>query len=422
VAFSFSGVMNPRNNVPSRSGFDVVQSVTAIDNTTLRVRLKRRYSPIITYFFGPDQNYPILPKHILSRYADVNHAQFNSAPVGAGPYGVVSWSRGDALRLAANPHYFRGVARIPRVTLKFIPDNSTLLQQLRTHEVDAVFFADPAYLQQYTAIPGMVVTRTPIAGTAVLYFNTADPEMHDVRVRRAIVEAVDLPSVVRDATRGGESPLQAGAGLFSWAYDPAAKPPVHNVADAQALLGAAGWHRGPDGTLRRGSTPLTIHFVIASGDAESEQVGLAMQQDLRSLGISVILRKYTPVQFMAPAQSGGPMFGGRFQMAFVQILTGIDPNGLALFGCDQLAPNGFNISRYCDPVIEQAYQADSRSYDRAQRLRYLAIVQRRLAQTLPFLPIWHRRAISVYPQWLSGVDPSPISPYWNIADWNVHAR
>ena len=97
-------------------------------------------------------------------------------------------------------------------------------------------------------------------------------------------------------------------------------------------------------------------------------------------------------------------------------------NQLAIMGCDQIPPQGFNISRFCDPVVEKAYQADAQTYDRAARLRYLEIVQRRLAQTLPFVPIWRRHAISVYPQWLTGVMPSPISPYWNVADWNVRGQ
>jgi peptide/nickel transport system substrate-binding protein len=294
------------------------------------------------------------------------------------------------------------------VTWKFIPDNSTILQQLRTGEVNAAFYADPAYLQQYRAIPGMVVARTPIAGTAALYFNTQDPLVRDVRVRRAIVEAIDIPRLVHDATRGGEISDDAGAGLFSWAYDPSAQVPSQNITEAKALLAATG-HR-----------TMTLHFILENGDAEGEQVGLALQQELRPLGITVVLRTYTPVEFMAPAGSGGPVFGGRFQMAFLQFLTGTDPNGLAYFGCSEVAPQGFNLSRFCDPVIERAFQADAQTYDRAARLRYLAVAQRRFVRMLPFVPLWHRRAISVYPQWLSGVRPSPITPYWNIGSWSIH--
>ena len=116
------------------------------------------------------------------------------------------------------------------------------------------------------------------------------------------------------------------------------------------------------------------------------------------------------------------MFGGRFQMAFVQFLTGTDPNGLAYFGCEEVSPRGFNLSRFCDPVVQRAFLADSQTYDRPARLRYLSIVQHRLAEMLPFVPLWRRRAISVYPQWLRGVNPSPITAYWNVGTWSIHER
>src|SRR5581483_8815234 len=51
VAFTYAAVMNPRNDVLSREGFDVVSSVTAIDAATVRVRLKRRFSPIVATLF-----------------------------------------------------------------------------------------------------------------------------------------------------------------------------------------------------------------------------------------------------------------------------------------------------------------------------------------------------------------------------------
>ncbi len=419
VVFSYRAILNPKNNVPSRSGYDEVKNVTAVDAHTVRVRLKRRYSPILANFFGPDQNYHVLPSHVLARYADLNHVPFNTAPIGSGPYRVVSWTRGEQLELEANALYFRGEPRIRRIRLRFIPDANTLLEQLRTGEITVLFAADPAYLSQYSSLSAATVTRTPVNSTQGLLFNTADRQMHDVRVRRAIIEAVSIPRLVHDATRGAENPIHAGRGLFSWAYDPSVKLPPYDVADANRLLDAAGWLRGPDGMRARNGTPLSAHFVLLNSDAVSEQVGLMLQQELRPLGITVTLRKFSPIQFAAPAESGGPLFAGNFQIAFVPILTGIDPSNLAFFGCDQIAPRGFNLSRFCDATIEQAYQSDAQTYDPRSRRHYVDIVQQRLAQTLPFVPLWRRRSVSVYPSWLRGIMPSPVSAYWNVAAWRA---
>lgn len=406
VVFTYKQVLNPQNDVQSRTGFDQVSSVQAVDAFTVRVNLKRPYSPVLAYFFGPDQNYPVLPQHLLGRYSDLNHVPFNTAPIGSGPYRFVRWERGNELVLRANPLYFRGTPAISQIRFRFIPDTSTLLEQLRTGEVNVVFDADPAYLQQYRTIPRVTVTRTPINGTEALLFNTADPAMHDVRVRQAIVDALNIPKIVQDATRGAERATDAGAGFFSWPYDPSIRRPAYDPAQARRLLAAAGWAHG-----------LTVHFVLMSGFPDQQAAALMMQQQLRQIGVNMTLKTYSPAQFVAPAQNGGPLFGGTFQMAFVKILSGIDPDTAYFFGCDQIPPKGFNLTRFCDPRLQAALDADARTYDPAARRKYSRIVQQRTADAVTFVPLWRRLSISVYPSWLHGVNPSPTTAYWNVWEW-----
>lgn len=406
VVFSYEQVMNPANDVPSRSGFNEVANVRALDARTVRVRLKRRYSPILSYFFGPDQNYPVLPKHVLAGNGNLNHSPFNTAPIGSGPYRVVRWKRGDELVLRANPLYFRGPPAISQIRMRFIPDTSTLLEQLRTGEVNVVFDADPAYLHQYETIPRLTVTRTPVNGTQGLLFNTADPVLRDVRVRRAIVQALDIPHIVRDATRGADTATNAGAGFFGWPYDPSIHAPAYDPARARSLLASAGAGHG-----------LTVRFALMNGMPEMQAAALIIQQQLRQIGVGMTLRSYTPVQYAAPAQSGGPLFGGKFQLTLVQILSGIDPSTEYFFGCDQMPPRGFNLSRYCDSRLQAALDAGERTYDPRATRKYSEIVQARTASAVTFVPLWRRLSISVYPSWLHGVNPSPTTAYWNVWEW-----
>jgi peptide/nickel transport system substrate-binding protein len=147
-------------------------------------------------------------------------------------------------------------------------------------------------------------------------------------------------------------------------------------------------------------------------------MALSIQQQLRRLGIAVTLRTYSPVQYAAPAASGGPLFGGTFQIALLQILSGIDPSTEYFFGCAELPPRGFNLTRYCNPRIQAALDADAQTYDPAARRRYSEVVQREVARDVPFVPLWRRRSIAVFPSWLHGIDPSPTSAYWNVWEWS----
>ena len=90
VVFTQHAIMNPGNNVYSRYGFERVQSISAPDRYTVQIRLRAPFSPILTQFFGPSNNYGIMPEHLLRGYADLNHIPFNALPVGSGPYTVKS--------------------------------------------------------------------------------------------------------------------------------------------------------------------------------------------------------------------------------------------------------------------------------------------------------------------------------------------
>jgi len=99
---------------------------------------------------------------------------------------VVSWLHGDRLRLVCNDTYFGGEPRIAAIDLRFIPDSAAIIEQLRTHEVDASFFADPTYLAQYGDLPDTRIERVRLSGFGDLIFNTQRRDLADPRVRRAI--------------------------------------------------------------------------------------------------------------------------------------------------------------------------------------------------------------------------------------------
>ena len=138
VEFTYHAIMNPANTIASQFGYEIA-SVNARDPYTVVVTLKRPYSPILSQFFGADNNYAILPAHLLARYQNLDRVAFGSDPVGSGPYAVETWARGDHITWRANGGYYAGRPAIDRITLRFIHDVSTIVTQLLTHEIDAAF-------------------------------------------------------------------------------------------------------------------------------------------------------------------------------------------------------------------------------------------------------------------------------------------
>lgn len=419
VVYTYGLIMNPSVNVPSRTGYDRIASVTAPDAYSVRVRLKRRFSPILSDFFAPDTNYPVLPKHVLRNDRDINHAAFNTLPIGSGPYRVELWSHGDYVRFVANPYYFGGTPTIAHLTLKAVPSVTTMYDQLRTGELDSAFVTQAQYAHDFHPIPGVTAVKREDGGAVLLVFNVASARLSDVRVRQALAQGIDYTRLVHDATRGVQSHGDAPGGLFGAAYDSSVQPLPYDVAHAKALLDAAGWREGAGGVRVRNGVPLELVYTYDLQEAEGTDFGVLLQQAMRGLGVKVTLHGYPTQIFTAPANDGGPLLSGKFEMAFVQLIAQNDPDMSWFFGCDQLPPNGFNLSRFCDREITQADAASISSYDWNERHRQSVIIQRRVAQDVPLIPLWQQGHVAVYTDRLEGVDSSPDSPLWNVAQWRL---
>ncbi|HEV2909027.1 MAG TPA: ABC transporter substrate-binding protein, partial [Candidatus Eremiobacteraceae bacterium] len=116
AVFTFGVIMNPANNVVSRTGWDQVVSMTAPDPHTVVVHLKQPYAPAVATFFAPSlAPMPVLPKHLLNGLPDINRAAFNNKPVGTGPFMVSSYVPQVGLTLVANPHYWRGPPKLHEI-------------------------------------------------------------------------------------------------------------------------------------------------------------------------------------------------------------------------------------------------------------------------------------------------------------------
>ncbi|HEY8322153.1 MAG TPA: peptide ABC transporter substrate-binding protein [Candidatus Baltobacteraceae bacterium] len=422
-AFSVDAIMDPANNVQSRYGYDRIAKAEAPDPRTCVFHLKTPFAPLLTLVMAP-QGFPILPKHLLARLPNFNDIPFDQLPVGSGPYRVVAWHRGDRVELVPNPLYYRGAPKIAHLTISFVADSNTAMNQLRTGESDGLFDdqsrGDYPYLK---AIPGVVTTATPKNAVGAIIFNTADPVTSDARVRRALALALDVPAIVAKTYRGALDSRAAGRGLFIWAYDPQAYPdPAYDPARARALLDAAGWKRTAGGVREKNGMPLDILFVIQAATPGDAAIGSEVQQSLSAVGARVTLKAYEITQFVAPVAQGGPVYGGKFGMALYPFTNGDDPDTTDQFACKNVPPNGYNKSRICDPRIDALLDAGRTTYDTAKRQAAYSALQRELAAQMPLILTYQGRELNAFSTRLRNQTTSLSTAFWNVGAWTLAPR
>jgi peptide/nickel transport system substrate-binding protein len=420
AAWSVDAINDPRNNPQSRFAYDVVQKAEARDDATLVLHLKRPFSPLLTVVLAP-QGFPILPKHLLAGLHDFNHIPFNAMPVGSGPYVVTKWSRGDRVEMRANPYYYAGKPKIEHIDIRFVPDPNTAMNLLRTHEVGGEF--TDQFLGNYPLlqkIPGMRVERTPMNAVGAIIFNTHDPQTSDPRVRHALALALDIPSMMQKTYRGAVTTPGAGRGLFIWAYDPKAYPDIpYDPQRAGSLLDAAGWKLGIDGVRRKDGKPLDVLFIMQAATPGDTIIGNAVTQYEKAVGVNVTLKAFNVAQLVAPVSEGGPVYGGKFQMALYNFVNGDDPDTTDQFACANVPPRGYNKSRICDPRLDALLKRGQETYDVAQRKAIYSKLQALLYDDLPIILLYQRPELDVFTDRLQHQTTSLSTAWWNVGAWTL---
>ena len=418
--WSINAINNRANNVQSRYGYDRIASAQAPDDHTLVLHLKEPFAPVLTLVLAP-QGFPILPAHLLAKYPDFNHLPFDSKPVGSGPYVVDRWIHGDRVVMHANPYYFQGKPSIEHLTIRFVPDAQTGSNLLQTHEVQG-YFNEQDYAQYplLKSLRGYNVLEIPVAGVGAVIFNTQGYATSDARVRHALAEAVDVPSLVRKAYRGAVDSSGAGRGLFIGVYDAKAYPDIpYDPAHARALLSQAGWTPGPDGVRRKSGRPLDLQIIIQAGTPGDAIVANSIVQYERAVGAHVSIKQFNITQFVAPVSEGGPVYGGKFDMALYPFVNGDDPDTTDQFACANVPPHGYNKSRICDPAIDALLKAGRSTFSARERAATYVKLQALLYKELPIALIYQRRELDVLTTRLHGTTGSIDSLFWNVGSWKL---
>ncbi len=418
VIFTWRAIMNPGNVTPTRTGYDRIVGIDAPDAHTVRVHFREPYPPAL-YLFRDLSVGAIVPEHVLEREKTLNRVSFNARPIGSGPYVFKSWTHGGEMRFDANPAYFRGAPKIPHVVLKFIPDQNTLLEQLRTHEIDLYFDVPPSQIDQVRSLKDVVIASTSTLHWEHLAFNTRKAPLDERAVRLALCYGLDEPTIFAKVYRslGRPAPTHFNPD-YGWG-DPSIRYYPYDPGRARGLLEAAGWRLGQDGVRRKDGKPLAFVLSTVAGVKQREAIEVLLQSEWRALGAQVAIKNYPAATLFAPLGAGGLLDSGKTDVSlFTWANTTPDPDDETYIAPDRIPPAGQNVPFYQNAEVGRLVKAGLATYDVAARKRAYAGIARILIGDVPEYVLNWLPEITVSNVDLHGVRPVPVgSDLWNIADW-----
>lgn len=411
VVWSTNAVNNPANNEVGRDGWDLITKIDEPDKFTVVYHLKQPYSPFLPSFFGSAGANPcLLPKHLLAKLPNINNADYNSKPVGIGPYRYVKWVRGDHIDLEANPYYWRGQPKIKKIVYRFIPDRNTLLTQLTTGEIDMWPYVGEGYYQRTAAIPTAHVYRQPSYYYSHMDFNTTRPIFKDPLVRTAFEYATDRATILEKVNHGSGTLSEVQLTPVSPMHTDRPLRP-YDLAKANAMLERAGWVKGADGIRAKNGAKLSFTLATTTGTPDADQLIELVRQSWQAIGVRFEVRRYTAALFFGPYAQGGILYNGKWDVTTFSWGMTPDADYSPQNGCALMPPKGQNVTRLCDPQIDALLKQEKAAYDEGPRKAIIAKLDARLAQVVPYYVLYIRDDIHAYNKDLRNWKPNSVSPF-----------
>ena len=370
VKFSYERAAEPTSTNKDKALFQGIAAVTTPDNDTVVVSLK-----------NPEPNLPFLLGQATAAIVEPKSASTNATkPVGTGPYLLAAWAKGSSITLTKWTDYRNAAAvKLNKVVIRFISDASAQVASLLSGDVDA-FPRVTAYrsLQQFKADPRFNVLIGGSRGKAIVTINNKKKPFDDVRVRRAILAAIDRKAMIEGAVDGFGVPIGSFYTPGSLGYIDTTDINPFDIEKAKKLLAEAGV-----------TTPLDVSLKLPP-PPYARQGGEVLAAQLAKVGIIAKIENVEWAQWLSSVFTGPHNFD-------LTIVLHVEPFDLGKFTEDNY------YFGYQSDAFKALYKSITEATSEADRARLLGDAQRLLATDAAAGFLYQPQLITIANKKLTGV-------------------
>ncbi|HLL50146.1 MAG TPA: ABC transporter substrate-binding protein [Thermomicrobiales bacterium] len=268
-----------------------IDSVEAVDESTVRMTLPEPYSPLLANLAIPIAGI-VSPTAIE---AGLDSVAVN--PSGTGAFRLArpeDWTRDSQLVLEANPDYWGGAPKVEQFIIRVVPEGSTRLQQVEAGELDIAWALTPEDVERARENPDLVVVEDAGLNTNCVELNTTKEPFTSKEVRQALNYAVNKEELSEGLYNGNMVPAGGVLPPVDWAYNPDLQSYAYDPDRARELLAEAGYDEG---------NPLTFTFMaytIPRGyNPVGDRLATAIQEYWSEVGVEAEIQTAEWTQYRA---------------------------------------------------------------------------------------------------------------------------
>jgi peptide/nickel transport system substrate-binding protein len=429
--FGWQIAKHPEFPMPDRLVPEMISKIETPDDRTLVIHWNDLYNEAYAIQYTHVRAFP---RHLLQEAfnagdmkAFANLPYWNKNFVGAGPYRVVEWDAGSRMELEAFNDFALGKPKIDRVTYKTVEDNNTNLAAVLAGEVDlcmrsTISFDGAMILRDQWEKAGKGKVHISPASWTWLNLSRDNVLFSDVKVRRALLHAIDRDAMVQNLFRGekvvSDMPLSRVRKIYKKAlgsvtlykYDP---------ERAKKLLAEAGWKPGSDGILTNAKGDrMEFEFRTTAERRDHEQAEAIIADYWKKIGVRTNI-KNLPNRLLNSAENRN-----RWPGAFIGSHNVTVEEWPERFHSKNIptAENKYapeNVSGWNDPqkdaILDEINSIIPEARSEQLQLDFLKM----FSEALPHLPLYYSPEILVVKRGLTGLTPRQESGGQNSSSWNM---
>ncbi|NQW01549.1 MAG: peptide ABC transporter substrate-binding protein [Rhodospirillales bacterium] len=330
-----------------------------------------------------------------------------------GPYLISEVSPGSHVVLEPNPTWYGKAPAFKRIVVRAIGNTAALEANLLSGGIDmiagelglsidqAVSF-EKRHKQAYNVIykPGLTYEHIDL--------NLENPLLQDLRVRKALVYAIDRKAISERLFDGRQPVAHTSVNPLDWVYTKQAPQYDYAPQTAARLLDEAGW------TVRKGGIrhnaqgdKLAFEIMTTAGNRTRELVEQILQSQWKAAGIEIKI-KNEPARVFFGQTMTERRYTGMGMYAWMSSPENVPRTTLHSDHIPTSANNfsGQNYTSFRNPEMDALLEQIELQLDRSKRRELWQRLQVIYAEELPVIPLYFRANAFILPKWLTGVEPT----------------
>jgi dipeptide transport system substrate-binding protein len=352
----------------------LIRSIDKVDAATVRITLTRADTGFLgdlAMDFASIQSKEYADTLLREKHLSL----LDVAPVGTGPF-VFNRTDDSHVYAVANDDYWGGAPKLDTIIFSITPNPADRLAKLKSGACQLAPVTDAATLAAVKAEAGLAVVTAPSADVVYLAFNASKPPFSDVRVRKALAQAINRQAVA-DTIYGGlaEPATRLVPATIAGSDQTVPADTFNSEAAKQAFADA-------------GAGSLTVKLLVTGTPRpySPDLVGTAnlIAADLARAGVTATVETANLSDYLRrsadKARDEGALIG------WTSANGDLDDFLSVLLSCDAVGKS--NRAEWCDQAFNQNLVA-ARTAEAATAANLLNQAQLAVADQAPLVPLVH---------------------------------